>query len=430
MTEKPPAVSIVVPLHNSSAHIGPIVDAIKAQTEGDFEAILVDDGSTDETFELAQAATEGDSRFVLLAQENAGPGMARNAGLAVARGEWVLFFDVDDYPHEDLLEKALSRAQETGADIVVYGHDHQWASGGPSWPSHNRWDASKLPEVFSPHDIADDLFGVLRNWPWDKMWRRQFLQDAGISFPPLYRTEDMPFTCLGLVDAKKISLLDDVLYTYRVGALVSSTQTLDSAPFDFFEACCLLKAGLEQRGLFESYRRSYLQWVGTCVAVNLLGLRSPLVFEEVYGFMHEKGLGALGLNDGIGINGGDQGAYDLDEVRAKGGLQADGTLVGNSVLPPVEVSEYLEFGTKLRLGAAGSATDADVAVMVDIVRLFGPAQGAFLLMRCGQELRERDYAQELHRRDDIIRQYEDRIDVLSNEGLRDYLKRKKNSPST
>jgi len=87
-------VSIIVPLYNKAPHVRRALDSIAAQTFADFEAIIVDDGSTDDG--AAIVANYSDARFRLIRQANAGPGAARNAGIAQARGELIAFLDADD----------------------------------------------------------------------------------------------------------------------------------------------------------------------------------------------------------------------------------------------------------------------------------------------------------------------------------------------
>lgn len=292
-----PAISVVIPLYNSQHEIKRLVRCLRSQTFNDFEVLFVDDGSTDHTVESATRAIGSDRRFTLLEQENGGPGKARNAGLKAARGEYVAFFDDDDCVDAKLLEYAFIVAKRTQADIVIWQTRHQNMTNGKNYPSPDRWDPNAYPAVFDPHDYPSSIFGSFRNWPWDKLFRRQFLMQEGLLFPELYRSEDLAFTCSALACAKRIALLDEELYTYRYGDITSSTQTLDRAPLDFIESCKALKAFLEGRNLWQLYYESYMQWVGLCVYVNLLGLKTPEAFVKVYQTLHDGALSELGLTN-------------------------------------------------------------------------------------------------------------------------------------
>jgi len=119
-------VTVIVPLYNKATHIGRCLRSIAGQTLRDFEAIVVDDGSTDGSGEIARAF--GDPRFRVIAQANAGPGAARNRGASEARGEFLAFLDGDDEWLPDYLEdnvRALEAAGESvGALAVDEGPHH------------------------------------------------------------------------------------------------------------------------------------------------------------------------------------------------------------------------------------------------------------------------------------------------------------------
>lgn len=196
----------------------------------------------------------------------------------------------------------------TEADIVIWQTRHTNTRTGETYPSPDRWDPEGHPPVFDPAEHAEDLFGTFRNWPWDKMFDRAFLEREGLRFPPLYRTEDLAFTCSALACASKIALLDEELYTYRVFDGESSTQTREQAPLDFIESCKALKHFLQERDLWDLYRASYVQWVGLCAYVNLMELKSPPTFARVYTALHDGGLEEMGIADQ------DPGSFQDEEV--------------------------------------------------------------------------------------------------------------------
>ncbi len=112
-----PAVSVVTPLYNSARHIDATLQSLLAQTLGDWEAILVDDGSTDDTGERVRPYL-ADPRFTYVSQDNRGIAGARNRGIGAARGDWVALLDHDDRWKPCKLERQLGAAAEHGWDIV------------------------------------------------------------------------------------------------------------------------------------------------------------------------------------------------------------------------------------------------------------------------------------------------------------------------
>ena len=115
-------VSVIVPCWNGARYLGACLDSLLAQTERDFEAIVIDDGSQDGSLALARDYAQRDVRVRVLHQVNSGVSAARNAGLAQARGEWIAFVDSDDLLPPDALETMLSGAGD-GVDMVVCPHE-------------------------------------------------------------------------------------------------------------------------------------------------------------------------------------------------------------------------------------------------------------------------------------------------------------------
>ncbi|MBK8060984.1 MAG: glycosyltransferase family 2 protein [Gemmatimonadetes bacterium] len=111
-----PQVSVVVPLYNKEPYVRRALDSIAAQSFADFEVVIVDDGSQDGS--AAIAAGYPDSRFRMIRQANAGPGAARNRGIAEAKGEWIAFLDADDEWLPDYLELAVRQFRSLGEDVA------------------------------------------------------------------------------------------------------------------------------------------------------------------------------------------------------------------------------------------------------------------------------------------------------------------------
>ncbi len=330
-----PIVSVIVPLYNTEETVERLVWQLKAQLLDDFEAFLVDDGSTDNTLEAARSACAGDDRFCVLHQENAGPGVARNAGLERARGAYISFVDADDTISPLFLRHMVARAEETNADVAICRARIYIQAETRTSTGAGNWQAKAMPDVFAPAELADDLFGTFQNWLWNKLFRASFLVENGISFPPIMRAMDLAFTCSALASARTIALLDEQLYTYHVDVAGSATATRSRAPLSFFDSCAALKDYLDDHGLTDMFATTYAQWVSTSCAVNVAEQRSPEDFRLVYEHLHNGGLERLGL------------------------------------LAPRPEAQPLA-----RNSAAGCLTDDDVSAVIDVVERRGFESGA------------------------------------------------------
>lgn len=114
--------SVIIPAYNIRDYIGKCLDSVLAQTLTDFEIIVIDDGSTDGTAEILDAYAEKDLRILVIHKENGGVSKARNIGIALAQGEYIFFFDGDDFMEPETMEELYQEAVKKQADTVIYGY--------------------------------------------------------------------------------------------------------------------------------------------------------------------------------------------------------------------------------------------------------------------------------------------------------------------
>lgn len=164
------ALSVIIPIFNGQSYITSLFQEIADQHIADLEVILVDDGSTDGSSEMIEAAMDayhGDIVWRLIRQENRGQGGARNTGLEAAYGEWVMFCDQDDHMREGYLRTMLESAQSYECDILLSGYETVDLQG-------------KVLSHVSLHDTSWSRF--MNVTPWGKVYRAAFLREHGIRF--------------------------------------------------------------------------------------------------------------------------------------------------------------------------------------------------------------------------------------------------------
>ena len=118
-----PAVSVIVPIYNVEKYLAECVDSILGQTFQDMEIILVDDGSLDASGQMADDYAARDKRVKVIHKENGGQSSARNAGMKIARGEYIYFCDSDDYISLDAIEILYETATKNDLDMVLFNGD-------------------------------------------------------------------------------------------------------------------------------------------------------------------------------------------------------------------------------------------------------------------------------------------------------------------
>ena len=135
-------VSVIVPVYKVEDYIRECLDSILAQTYPDFELILVDDGSPDDSGRICDDYAKGDNRIKVVHKVNGGVSSARNAGFEVAKGEWIMYVDGDDWIEPDMIESLIEAAQITGADMVFGDFMKYGPSAGynklPTWSSDKK----------------------------------------------------------------------------------------------------------------------------------------------------------------------------------------------------------------------------------------------------------------------------------------------------
>ena len=117
-------VSVVLPIYNVHRYLDRCMESIINQSYSNIEIIMIDDGSTDECPEMCEKWAQRDSRIKVVHKHNAGLGMARNTGIECASGEFIVFFDSDDYVDTKTIEECYNRAIADNSDVVLFGHAH------------------------------------------------------------------------------------------------------------------------------------------------------------------------------------------------------------------------------------------------------------------------------------------------------------------
>ncbi len=275
-TEAMPRVSVIVPAHNAEKYLDQCLQSILGQTERDIEVVCVDDGSTDSTPEMLAKAAEADPRVRVITQECAGAGAARNAGLAVAHGEYLSFLDADDFFEPEMLKDAADKLDQTGADIVAYKgwifDERRQSNRQANW--FLRTDRLGEADCYSHEELAGCLFNVFGNETWSKLFRASFIRKQEIRFQEIPRTNDLLFTCSALAMADSLAAISKCYVHYRVGTGINLQATNDKAPLSFIDAFFALDDFLIERGLKQELWESYANHFLDGIAANCDSFKS------------------------------------------------------------------------------------------------------------------------------------------------------------
>ena len=271
-------VSVVIPVYNAERYLSQCLDSVLGQTLQETEILCVDDGSTDESAAILREYAGQDERFQIISQENAGPGAARNNGLAAAVGEYVIFLDADDWFETDMLAELTQVADRYKADVTICRAERFDDRTGLPLPSAWMLREEYLPAAsFAPQDIAEHFFQFTCGQVWDKLYRLEFLRESGISFPTLRCSEDTAFAYKTLLAAQRIAIVPAVKLHYRVNRGNSVSNSIAGEPEAPYRAFELIREYLEQLEEKSLYERSFLNWAMEYLIWHLNNMPDPAV---------------------------------------------------------------------------------------------------------------------------------------------------------
>lgn len=213
-------VSVVIPVYNTAPYLEDCLQSVASQTLKDFEAICVDDASTDGSVAIADSFACKDRRFrLIIHSQNQGAGASRNTGLTLAQGTYVTFLDSDDTIDPHAFERIYNHCETTQADICCCPIALAWPSEDRVEPYALSLDERLLPdnttEPFPCSAAKDGAFMFTQPSVCTKWFRRSFLDRIGAHFTNHRVAEDLLFTYTAFVQTERITILRDYLYAYN-----------------------------------------------------------------------------------------------------------------------------------------------------------------------------------------------------------------------
>lgn len=241
-------ISVIVAAYNAEKYVAETLESIGAQTIDDYEIIVVNDGSSDGTIDILREYENRLDNMIVIDKENGGPSSARNAGLDIAKGEFVYFFDADDVLELDALEELYERAQDRRADLVIAKYDI--FNRFKTFPVNGINDLVRLDKI--------DKYEPLILWTFslcNKLFRRSIIEKYDLRLPPISYSEDGAFLMRFVYRCNRITGLDKVIFHYRRmfdGEAESITASVSSWKIrDYIEAHRLITEAAEKSILID-----------------------------------------------------------------------------------------------------------------------------------------------------------------------------------
>lgn len=212
-----PVLSIILPVYNGEFFLEHTLESVLSQTLQNWELIIINDGSTDGSGGIVRYFASLDTRIHCLEQENRGLSAARNAGLRLARGTYIVFHDADDYIEPDYYQHLTEAAAHCNSEFFMAGFLRDFVKQGKKVHSVSVLFKEELLDSMQKKQVFSDnvSFYHLYIHVWNKLYRRDFLVKHGISFDETLRYgEDVPYNLACLTAAHSVMILPLAGYHY------------------------------------------------------------------------------------------------------------------------------------------------------------------------------------------------------------------------
>lgn len=253
-------ISVIIPVYNVEKYLSECITSVVNQTMHEIEIICINDGSTDNSLSILEDFAQKDNRIIIINQENKGLSGARNSGLKIAKGEYILFLDSDDSVESDICQKTYEKAIADNSDMVIFSvnvFDEKTSNKNDAYLSLNIFPKNLKNRVFNYTDCKDFFFRIMVT-AWSKLYKKELLEKNNIKFIEGLMYEDNPFWIECFLSAKRISIVDEALINYRTKSITSISPTQnDEKKMDVFMIFSEIEKILKGASLYDEFRQAF-----------------------------------------------------------------------------------------------------------------------------------------------------------------------------
>ncbi|QNF26190.1 glycosyltransferase family 2 protein [Metabacillus elymi] len=205
-----PKVSVIVPVFNCEKFLYKCIESICKQTYSNIEIIVVNDGSTDNTEKIVLKMKEQENRIIYYKQENSGPSEARNKGISLSKGEYLIFIDSDDTVEPSYIEMLLNEMLISKADLVCCGYKDISEYGIVNYSDFHFNNSATVHSIMEM--VCNGTGGVL----WSKIFKKELISKNSLKMDKdIFMSEDLIFVLQYVSNCNSFALLNEYLYNYN-----------------------------------------------------------------------------------------------------------------------------------------------------------------------------------------------------------------------
>lgn len=282
--ENIPKISVIITIFNSEKYLEKCLDSLINQKFQNFEIICVDDGSSDNSMSILKHYQIMDNRIKIISLTHKNAGVARNAGMKIATGEFILFLDSDDYFELNMLQEMYNQAKDNKSDIVIC----EYKQINTNIEKYFIIERGYIPPkaTFSPMELVEcAIFQFVNGVAWNKLFRRDFIFDLNIQFQDLRCSNDGYFVFVAIANSNRISYIPKQLVNYRMNNYTSLSSTREKSWICAFEMLSAIRKDLIEKDLFNIYRKSYLNYALTHIIGYLASIDTYEIYKMCYQYI-------------------------------------------------------------------------------------------------------------------------------------------------
>lgn len=259
--------SIIMSLYNVELYMRTAIESVLNQNLEEIELICINDGSSDYSLQTAQEYATIDDRVKIISyEESKGQAYARNRGIDIAQGKYIGFVDGDDWIEPDMFEKLYEEAEKNQTEVsfcsaALYDEMMQKVDFSNAYYNLSLIPSSFDNRVFDGEEIQGLLTGSINVALWNKIYRTDFMNDNKIRFPEYFIYEDMPFFYDVCFKAKRMSLIRDYGYFYRINRSGSTMSKIGLKVLDRVEMVALTYEMFKNLPYFNKIKTRVNAWI-------------------------------------------------------------------------------------------------------------------------------------------------------------------------
>lgn len=290
-------VTVVIPVYNTKKYLEKCVDSITGQTFQNIEILLIDDGSTDGSAELCDELGEKDDRIRVIHKQNGGAATARNLGMDIAQGKYIMFIDSDDWLDSDAVETLVEHADENNVDVIRFGYVREFED--KQLVKRNTFLEERVYLDDECLDVCRQILGLTGKelaYPENmnylascgfNMYKKELLQKSGVRFTPIRKIGafvDGLFNFCVFMNVKRFEFIDKPYYHYRKTNETAATARYRvnyiNRQIILFE---ILKSEAEKSSMWEFFKEAYNNRIVLCtMEIVFNALRNKTSYYEKY----------------------------------------------------------------------------------------------------------------------------------------------------